>query len=163
MSFLGTMDIRWVKTIDGKGFQYNFCDYVFKSYSGQDNVQVASAIEEIVKNTKEHYPHVKQIILQSDNATCFSSQELIPYIYHLNHKSSNIGNPVISEWIYTEAQTGRGRLDTHFSYINLILKSFVEDGNEILLEENILQAITFNGGISGTTVVVIDCSRLSSK
>eukprot|EP00957_Ditylum_brightwellii_P186058 14165766-Ditylum_brightwellii.AAC.1 len=60
--------------------------------------------------------------------------------------------PIISKWIYTEAQTGRGRLDTHFSYLNLVLKAYIEDGNDMVLEEHILSAIAFRGGVTGTTV-----------
>ena len=54
--------------------------------------------------------------------------------------------------MYTEAQTGRGRLDTHFSYLNLILKSFVEDENDILLEEDILEDIYFVNATTGWAV-----------
>ena len=91
----------------------------------------------------------------------FSSQELIPYIYNLNKESKQNRRPTISKWIYTEAQTGRGRLDTHFSYVNLIMKSFVEDGNDIVLEEHILRALSFRGGIAGTTGVLVDCDKLN--
>ncbi len=162
MSMLGTMKVQWKSHAGttGSGFQYSFVDYIFKGYAGQDNVQVASAIENIVQKVKEHHPEVEELIFQSDNASCFASQELIPFIYHLNAESQVNGCPKISTWIFTEAQTGRGRLDTHFSYLNLILKAFVEDGNDIMLEENILQAMAFRGGIAGTTAVLLDVGNL---
>jgi len=71
--------------------------------------------------------------------------------------------PIISKWVFTEAQTGRGRLDTHFSYINLVLKAFVEDGNNVVLEDHILEALSFRGGIAGTAVLLYNCSNLPSK
>ena len=88
---------------------------------------------------------------------------MIPFIYHLNAKSRTTGAPIISKWIFTEAQTGRGRLDTHFSYINLVLKAFVEDGNDVVLEDHILEALSFRGGIAGTAVLLYNCSNLPSK
>ena len=39
---------------------------------------------------------------------------------------------VTSRWIFTEAQTGKGKLDTYFSFLNTKLKSFVEDDNNIV-------------------------------
>ena len=64
---------------------------------------------------------------------------------------------------FTEAQTGRGRLDTHFSYINIILRSYVEDGHNIDLEEDIVRALSYRGGLSGTTVVLVEASDLTGK
>ena len=161
MSMLGTMIVQW--SSEKKGFVYRFENYAFKGYAGQDNVQVAAAIQQTVKEVKTNYPEIREIIFQSDNATCFASQELIPFIYHLNAKSRTTGAPIISKWIFTEAQTGRGRLDTHFSYINLVLKAFVEDGNDVVLEDHILEALSFRGGIAGTAVLLYNCSNLPSK
>jgi hypothetical protein len=88
---------------------------------------------------------------------------LIPFIYHLNLESKEEESPIITNWIYTEAQTGRTRLDTHFSYLNLIFKSYVEDGNDIILEEQILDALAFCGGVAGTTGVLINCENLNGS
>ena len=107
---------------------------------------------------KQNKPNITEICLQSDNATCFASQDLIPFIYHINEDLAGLN---IAKWIYTEAQTGRGRLDTHFSYINIMLKSYVEDGHNIDLEEDIVKALSYRGGIAGTTVVLVDASDLT--
>lgn len=61
-------------------FQYKFMDYLFKGDAGQDYTQVAAAIEKIVERIHQEYPDAKEIIFQSDNSTCFASQELIPSI-----------------------------------------------------------------------------------
>ena len=104
MSVLGAMIVTW-KT---KGFEYKFIDCVFKGYTGQDNIQMAAALELLIGIVQEQDTNIKEIIIQSDNATCFASQELIPFIYHLNGESRESENPIMSKWIYTEAQTGRG-------------------------------------------------------
>eukprot|EP00957_Ditylum_brightwellii_P055068 4173980-Ditylum_brightwellii.AAC.1 len=123
--------------------EYKFVNCIFKGYAGQDNVQVALALEIMVQDTKRKHPGIKEIVLQSNNATCFASQDHIPFLFHTNAESHNNGNPIVTKWIYTKTQTGRGHLATHFSYLNLILKSFVEDGNGVMLEEDILEALKF--------------------
>lgn len=160
MSLLGAMIVRWVETEDCKGYEYRFSDYVFKGYAGQDNTQVAAAIEVIVNQVHKTYPYVKQIVLQSDNATCFASQELIPFIYHLNRELEEKTGPLICKWLFTEAQTGRGRLDTHFSYINVKLKSYVEDDNNCVCEEQIYAGLIYDEGIAGSTATLLDGTNI---
>ena len=81
---------------------------------------------------------------------------MIPFIHHLNAENSSVK---IKRWIFTEAQTGRGRLDTHYSYVNIVLKSYVEDGHDIDMEEDIFKALSFRDGLAGTTVVLVDGSQ----
>ena len=81
----------------------------------------------------------------------------------MNIESKKNNGPVYTKWIFIEAQTGRGQLDSHFSYVNLVLKSYVEDGNIVLLEEVIFKAMSFNGGIAGTSAVLINCTELDGK
>ena len=52
------------------------------------------------------------------------------------NKENNL--PVISRWIITEAQTGKSKLDVHFSFLNIKFKSFIEDDNYIVVEDMFL-------------------------
>lgn len=94
---------------------------------------------------------------------CLPSQELIPFIYHINAKSKENVVLVVAIWSFTEDQTGRERLDTHFSIINLILKSYVEVGNDVVLEEYTLAAISFCGGAAVTTGMLLDCDNVGGQ
>ena len=47
MSLLGVMLVTWSE--EKKGFMYRFHDYVFKGHAGQDNVQVAAGLCEILR------------------------------------------------------------------------------------------------------------------
>lgn len=158
MSLLGAMHVRWIVEDDDDGFQYTFTDYFIKGYSAQDNVQVCGCIQTMVRNIHELNPEKKEICFQSDNATCFASQELIPFVFHLNDEMH--GKIRVVKWIYTEAQTGRGRLDTHFSYVNVILRSYVEDRFDTAIEDDIAKAIAHRNGIAGTAAVLINASAL---
>ena len=129
----------------GEGFEYSFLDLIMQYRTAQDTIQVASAIEIIVKKVQEKYNEITEIVFQSDNASCFSSLDLIPFIYNLNKKAIHDKTmPLISKWIFTEAQTGRGRLDTHFSFVNLHMHSYVGFSTNITTENDIFKATQFN-------------------
>ena len=52
------------------------------------------------------------------------------------------------------------RLDTHYLFLNKKFQAYVEDDNNILIEDDILKAIRFNGVISGTTAVIVDVENI---
>ena len=157
MSLLGAMLIEGVLHEDLCVLKYSFEDYVIQLYSDQDHVQVASIVNLILERINEFRPNIREVCLQSDNASCFASQDFIPYIYSLNRRR-NI--PSIVKWIYTEAQTGRGRLDTHFSYLNIMLKSYIENAGEIVVESDVVKAFSERDGIAGTSIFLVDASKL---
>ena len=70
---------------------------------------------------------------------------------------------VLSRWIFTEAQTGKTRLGTHYSFINKNFQDYMYNDNDILIEDDIVKAISFIGSISGTTVVLVDSAALFGK
>ena len=70
---------------------------------------------------------------------------------------------VISRWIFTEAHTGKKRLDNHYSFLNKKLQAYVEDDNNILIDDDIVKAISFNLGIGGTTAVLIGADSIFGK
>ena len=65
-------------------------------------------------------------------------------------------NVVLRRWIFKETQTGKTRLGTHYSFLNKFFQAYVEYDNDILIEDYIVNAISFNGFISGTTAVIVD-------
>jgi len=163
MSLLGTMEIVGTKTADGElALKYNYVDYVIKGYSGQDHIQVGALIQAIKDDPERRtrHPNVNKLILQSDGASCLSSAQHIPLIFALNYENPETQ---IVRWIYTEAQTGKSRLDTHFSFLNLKFKAYVLDGNAMTTEDGIMKALKFQNGIAGTTVKLINLSLLDKK
>ena len=47
-------------------------------------------------------------------------------------------------------------LDNHYSFLNLNCQEFVEDDNDILIEDDIVKVISFNGVIYGTNAILVD-------
>ena len=85
MSLLRFMEIR--RKVDAKvyGFEYSFADDVIEGYSGQDHVQAEAAIQLAVDASQGRNPAAKKVIIQSDNASGFSSQELFLFILNMNN------------------------------------------------------------------------------
>ena len=74
--------------------------------------------------------------------------------------STQVQNPIIFRSLFTEAQTGQGLLDTHFLFINLILRSYAEAGNDLDWEENFINALKLCVVTADTTDILLDCSML---
>ena len=117
-----------------EGLSYQFYDVVVENYSSQDNVLVLRILDAIVDQIHEDFPEINELMLGSDNASCLASHDNISYIHHRNLYKQYIK---MRNWIYTEACTGKGRIDTHFAFIALILKSVVFKWNDICTEEDI--------------------------
>ena len=54
------------------------------------------------------------------------------------------------------------RLDTHYSFLKKI-QAYVKDYNEILIEDDIMKAVSFNGGIYIITALLVAASNLFVK
>ena len=146
---------------DHKGDQYGFEDYIIDGCTGQDNIQAGVMVSMIIDWVNNNNPKISHIVFQSDNDSFFSSQELIPFIHHINKdiKCEGESNLQVTRWIFIEAQTGSGCLDTHFSYLNFKFNIYAEDGNDMTTPENVFQAMVHSGGVSGTTPVLLDASQ----
>ena len=46
-------------------------------------------------------------------------------------------------------------------YLNIIQKKFIQYGNNIMMEDYIVEALSFQGGLVGKNVVVLGCSNLT--
>ena len=83
MSLLGIVEIRWKVDREISGFEYPFVYYSIKGYSGRDHVQVAAVMKLALDTVKYYHPATKKVIIQSNNASGFASQELIPFVFNI--------------------------------------------------------------------------------
>ena len=125
ISLLGAMLVRKVVRDGNAGFEYVFYDTLVKHYNTQDTTQVSDAFDILVERIKADFPELTDIIVQSENASCLASHNKIPYVHFANKSTGKYGinGVLVKIWLHTEAQTGRGRLDTHLSYVNIIFSA----------------------------------------
>jgi hypothetical protein len=132
MSFLGVMLVRRFKRSGKVGV-----------YLSQDNRQVLGVLTLLVPLIKAQYPNITEISIQSDNVSCLASHDVIAYIQHLSKELEGLGLTVV-KWIYIEAHTGKGQLDTHFAFVDTVFQSYIESGKEIRTEQQIHDALCCN-------------------
>ena len=54
-------------------------------------------------------------------------------------------------------------MDTNYFFLDKKIQAYVEDEHEILIVDDIMRAISFNGGIYGTTAVLVDAENIFGK
>jgi len=117
----------------------------------------------MMEEIKKKFPELKRVVLKTDNASCMSSHNNIPFVFHLNKDlKSQFDNFKVSRWINMEAYTGKDFIDTHFSFINGRLQAYVLAGNNITTQQEIFQALSWKKGLAGTSVFILDFSGLES-
>jgi hypothetical protein len=93
MSLLGAMLVRKVERDDGEpSLEYHFYDIAVDQYSSQDNMQVLGIMTSLLPLIKQDFLDITEISIQSDNASCLASHDVIPYIHHLNKELENCEN-----------------------------------------------------------------------
>jgi hypothetical protein len=146
VSLRGAMLVRRVER-DGKvGLENVFLDCIVERYSSQDNIQVLGVLTSLLPLIKARYPDITEISIQSDNASCLASHD-IAYTFTIWSKELEGLGLAVVQWIYTATQTGKGRLYTHFSFVNAVFQSYVESGNDNRTEQQIYDAVCHNGGL----------------
>ena len=123
-------------------------------------MQVAAVVQLGVQRVQDLHPVAKKVIIQSDNASCFASQEIIPFVLNMNTRLHAEKTVVFSICIFNEAHIGKTLLDTHYSFINNKFQAYVEYKNDILIKDDIVMAVRFNGGIYGTTAIRVDSASI---
>ena len=106
MSFLVIMEIRW--KVDGEisEIKYSFVYYVLKGYSGQDHVQMEDIIQLTVDTVQDCHPAAKNVIIQSDIASDFTSQYFILFIFNMNTRLDDEKHYCV-EQMYIHRSTNR--------------------------------------------------------
>ena len=163
MSFCGANIIRKVVKGGVVGYEHSYFDFIIDGYQDQDHIQVAAIIQIMLDEVKKKFPDVKRILLKTDNASCMSSHNNIPFIYHLNKEiKEKHGDYQVARWTNMEAYTGKDFIDTHFSFINRRLEAYVNNGNNVTTQQEIFKALSWKNGLAGTTTYVLDFTGLQS-
>lgn len=167
MSLGGFMLVRRQRNADGTktGLVKKFFDIVVEGYSDQDHKQVAGIIGVVLDRINVKHSALKSVTIKTDNASCMTHQAHIPYFWNLNKAwSAALEEKLkVDGWVMGEASKNKGDVDGHFAYVNVLFASFCEDGNDITCEEHIFQALQHQGGIRGSTAMVVDAKGINGQ
>ena len=106
-------DTRTSKGEVVEGICCYYYDTVIDKCSSQENLKVVDLFD---------FPEVSELIICSDNVSCFTSHNKIPCFHALNAHLHPKGVRV-SKCICVEACIRKNRLDTHFSFVAMTLIS----------------------------------------
>ena len=119
-------------------------------------LHMLSMIEAFLKQLHSELPHIKTVILQSDNAGCYQSKELLLLIATLN-KNNDIR---ITSYIHTETQDGKVLIDAHFTKGSAHLVRFMKMAQNnrirsIATAKGLDAALAWGGGIQNSFVQLV--------
>lgn len=151
ISLLG-FAVKW-RDIVGGDTKLHYIDVVC-SQSNQDAKQVQSLFTKALAMVKDIVPAVKEIILLSDNGAAFSSTENMMYIWERNRDGFGLGVRV-SRWIFFEAQCGKTLLDTHFSFVGIVIRRYAREVQAVKVPRDVFKALEYGEGIANSSAMFI--------
>lgn len=78
--------------------------------------------------------------------------------FHLDEKMTP--SVKIFKWLFMKAQNGNGRQDMHFIYVNMVLKSYIENDVDSDAENDTVKVFFHRKRIAGTTAILLNGSPL---
>jgi hypothetical protein len=151
MSMCGAM-VQWRGSTGA--VEVEFYDAVLANTRTQGARELKPTLLCIIREIASQHPRLKEVIIISDNAGAFSSASNLPFVYALN--KGQVGDLQIRAWAYTEAQTGKSFLDTHFSFVNRQLHKAIVRGGSFLNPDELYDSLTEGGGIKATTTLLVE-------
>lgn len=140
-------NLRYTVDNDSNEFEHFYIDAISVGDATQDYYMVLSGFEMLISEITKHLPHVKKIIIQSDNARCYQSGALLYGIAQINRHST----VQIIRFIHTETQDGKCSIDAHFAIAMAHILRYVAMGNNCVTPSQVVAALHANGGVQNTT------------
>ena len=131
--------------------QRAYFDDISFSDNRQDSQAVVSILESLLVRIKEKFPQFKRITIQSDNAKCYMSMDLILAIPLLSMQH----NVKITRFIHTETQDGKSLLDAHFATCTKWVREYLKEGHNAVTAAQLFAALMSHGGLPNTLAKLI--------
>ena len=157
ISLLGFL-VRW-REDEGGDLNTRYVDVV--SNNGTQNAhQVQALLNAVLPSIKDLVPSATQLILVSDNGPAFSGQDNFRFCFHRNKLQWDCGL-TLARWLYFEAQCGKTTLDTHFSFVNIVLQRFARESRPVKNYRDVFDALKANGGITNSIAMLAEFNQTS--
>ena len=137
-----------------------YVDQILEGTNKQNAMAVLSMIEAAIEAIHHRFPFIKSISLQSDNAACYQSNDLMILLGFLNTRL-----PIpIERFIHTETQDGKGLIDAHFARGTAHVQQYMRNSSpnrvrSIATPRGLARALAWNGGIQNSIVQLIEVNQ----
>ena len=152
--------LKFFRYEEGSAVRYNiYADQIMEGSNKQDSLAVASMIEAVLYQIHEELSFL-EITLQSDNAGCYQSKDLLLAIALISALS-----PIkVTGFIHTETQDGKGDIDAHFARSMAHLVSFMHTSHSnkiqrIVTAKGLAAALAWGGGLQNSFVQRVGLDR----
>ena len=103
-------------------------------------------------------PHIKRVVLQSDNAKCYQGGLLALGIWILGF-SDPLRNIFVQKLIHTETQDGKGSIDAHFAVLMRHLITTVDEAANAATAKEVFDGLNARGGMNNVVTVLFRINR----
>lgn len=111
--------------------------------------------EALIWRLKIHHPRITEVYVQSDNASAYQNGSIL-FDFQMVMKNTGI---TLLGVVHTETQDGKGIIDAHFSTANKHAERYVNEGNDIKNEIDLVKGLRSNGGVGNTVVELLYINR----
>ena len=139
---------------DGTPIKSFYLDTAFIGRT-QDATQVQVGLEHMIHYLKAEFAAFNEVIIVSDNGAAFSCKENMAYVFCRNKVRWDC-QVVVNMWFFFEAQWGKTTLDTHFSFLNIVLRCFARDVRAVKTAVDVHDALVYNRGVAHTLSFLLD-------
>jgi hypothetical protein len=136
-------------------FKTKYFDTIYADDTTQDFVSVLSHAEAVCSRIKKDTPHVTHVSFQSDNARCYTSSSML-YAAFIIAKQAGLK---LVNFIHTGIQVGKGPIDGNFATAMRHILQFCNMGNNGVTPEDIVTALSTNGGVKNSVAKMISLDR----
>lgn len=154
---LGESEIdQATKLLDEERLSMFFVDHVMENDKKQDYILVASILDALCYRIRKQLPGAEEIAFISDNARNYNN-DFLPILLPKICDSHNL---LVRTYLHPDPCCGKSCVDGHFAVIWRLVKRYIQETeNDVLTPEDMMDALTYDGGIKNSTVDYIKVNR----
>ena len=142
--------------------QVLYIDQIVDKCSKQDCLSVVALFETTIAAIMTNVPAIKEAIVCSDNAGCYTSKLLVLLVCILNAKYRSLF--FISRMLHSETQDGKGPVDRHFAVEMRHIAKYMSNAkvNRIVRINSscgLAYALQWNNGVRNSIVQLVELDR----
>lgn len=134
-------------------YEVVYIDHILHGDMSLTAAPTLTLLESLFKKIKQLYPHVKDVILQSDNASQYKTvgTHVLPTFLFLTTTLR------VVRFLHNEPQNGKTILDRHFGWVTVAIRSFLDGGagedRSVALSTDLVNAL--RGRLKNTYLMIL--------
>lgn len=110
-------------------------------------------MEDVLRALKQDHPEITRAYLRQDNAGCYHAATTILSCSEVS-RSSGV---TIARLDFSDPQGGKGAADRLAATCKGHIRTFINEGNDVLTAKHLEKALLSSGGVKGVRVVSMEC------